>query len=161
METDRRPVEVALTLATLLLVIVSSVGDRLGLPAAVHLAVDLGSYLTGGWFAVLSAAPRLVRGRLDVDFLMVLAAIGAAVTGHWHEGGVLLFLFSLSNTLQSYAMARSRRAIAGLLKRRPRQAVVLRDGQAVVVPLEELVIGDRMIVRPGEVVPADSVVRPA
>ena len=158
-DADRRPIEVTLTLATLLLVIVSSAGERLGLSGAVHLIVDLGSYLTGGWFAVLSAAPRLVRGRLDVDFLMVLAAIGAAVTGHWHEGGVLLFLFSLSNTLQSYAMARSRRAIGGLLKRRPRQAVVLRGGQEVVVPLEELVIGDRMIVRPGEVVPADSVVR--
>ena len=90
---------------------------------------------------------------------MVLAAIGAAVTGHWHEGGVLLFLFSLSNTLQSYAMDRSRRAIDSLLKRRPRQARVVRDGAGVVVPLEELAIGDRMIVAPGEMVPTDGVVR--
>ena len=57
MEADRRPVEVALTLATLVLVLVSSAGERLGLPAAVHLAVDLGSYVAGGWFAVALRRP--------------------------------------------------------------------------------------------------------
>ncbi len=156
---DPRRWQVGLTLATLALLVVSSVAERVGMPAGAHKAVDLASYVTGGWFAVRSALPRLVRGRLDVDLLMVLAAVGAASTGHWHEGGVLLFLFSLSNTLQSYAMARSRRAINGLLKRRPRQATVVRGDAEVVVALDDLAIGDRMIVKPGEVVPTDGAVR--
>jgi Cd2+/Zn2+-exporting ATPase len=156
---DRRQVELALTVLTLAFVVASAVGERLGVSPRIHLALDLAAYVAGGWFAVAETLPRLRHGELDVDFLMVLAAVGAAATGNWHEGGVLLFLFSLSNTLQSYAMDRSRRAIDGLLKRRPRQASVIRAGVEVAVPLEELVIGDRMVVRPGEFVPTDGVVR--
>lgn len=156
---DRRQVELGLTLLTLVLVLASTVAERLGVAPAVHLLIDLGAYAAGGWFAVVETLPRLRHGDLDVDFLMVLAALGAAATGNWHEGGVLLFLFSLSNTLQSYAMDRSRRAIGSLLKRRPRQATVLRDGRETIVALEGLVIGDRMVVRPGEVVPTDGVLR--
>jgi Cd2+/Zn2+-exporting ATPase len=156
---DRRRVELTLTIVTLACVVASAAGERFGLTARGHLVLDLAAYVAGGWFAVGETLPRLRHGELDVDFLMVLAALGAAATGNWHEGGVLLFLFSLSNTLQSYAMDRSRRAIDSLLKRRPRQACVVRDGVEQVVPLEELAIGDRMIVRPGETVPTDGVVR--
>ena len=156
---DERRIEAALTAATLALVVVSAAAEPLGLPPGVHLAFDIGAYVTGGWFAVRTGLPEVVRGHLDVDMLMVLAAVGAAVTGHWHEGGVLLFLFSLSNTLQSYAMARSRRAIDGLLTHRPRQARVVRDGAEVIVPLEGLAIGDCMVVKPGEAIPTDGVVR--
>jgi Cd2+/Zn2+-exporting ATPase len=156
---DRRRLELTLTLLALAFVVCSAVAERLGLSPRIHLAFDLGAYVAGGWFAVGETLPRLRHAELDVDFLMVLAALGAAATGNWHEGGVLLFLFSLSNTLQSYAMDRSRRAIDGLLKRRPRQAAVIRGGVEVVVPLEALVIGDRMVVRPGEFVPTDGAVR--
>jgi Cd2+/Zn2+-exporting ATPase len=157
--SDRRRLELALTLTALVCVVGSAAGDAVGLVGPLHRALDLGAYLAGGWFAVGETLPRLARGELDVDFLMVLAAAGAAIVGHWHEGGVLLFLFSLSNTLQSYAMDRSRRAIDGLLKRRPRHAAVLRAGVEIRVPLEALRIGDRMIIRPGETVPTDGVVR--
>jgi Cd2+/Zn2+-exporting ATPase len=156
---DRRRLELTLTLVTLGCVVASALGERLGMPARLHVALDVAAYVAGGWFAVAETLPRLRHGELDVDFLMVLAAIGAAVTGNWHEGGVLLFLFSLSNTLQSYAMDRSRRAIDSLLKGRPRQACVIRNGAEEVVPLAQLVVGDRMIVRPGETVPTDGVVR--
>jgi Cd2+/Zn2+-exporting ATPase len=156
---DRRRIELTLTLVTLGCVIASAAGERLGMPSRLHVALDLAAYVAGGWFAVAETVPRLRHGELDVDFLMVLAAVGAAATGNWHEGGVLLFLFSLSNTLQSYAMDRSRRAIDGLLKGRPRQAAVIRDGTEQVVALEALVVGDRMVVRPGEIVPTDGVVR--
>jgi Cd2+/Zn2+-exporting ATPase len=156
---DRRSAELTLTLATLALIFASAIGERAGIPHVAHRLIDVAAYVTGGWFAVGSTIPRLLRGRFDVDFLMLLAAGGAALTGNWHEGAILLFLFSLSNTLQAYAMDRSRRAISRLLQRRPRTATVLRDGGEALVPIESLAIGDVMLVRPGEMVPTDGVVR--
>jgi Zn2+/Cd2+-exporting ATPase len=156
---DRRAAELMLTLATLALIVVSVVGERAGMPVTARGLVDLAAYVAGGWFAVGSTIPRLLRGQFDVDFLMLLAAGGAALTGNSHEGAILLFLFSLSNTLQAYAMDRSRRAISRLLQRRPRTATVLRDGGEAVVPIESLAVGDVMLVRPGEMVPTDGVVR--
>ena len=156
---NRRTAEFVLTLATGALLVASAAAERLPAPPLLHLMFDLAAYVTGGWFASAVAIPKLVGGTLDVDFLMLLAAAGAATTGHWHEGGVLLFLFSLSNTLQAYAMDRSRRAIDGLLHRRPRQAAVLREGREEIVPIDALGIGDVMILRPGEMAPTDGVVR--
>ena len=121
---DRRTVELTLTSATLLLIVASALAGRLAVPTVVTRAIDVAAYVTGGWFAVGGTVPRLLRGQFDVDFLMLLAAGGAAFTGSWHEGAILLFLFSLSNTLQTYAMDRSRRAISRLLQGRPRHATV-------------------------------------
>jgi len=151
--------EMLLTGATLVLLLGSMLGGLFGVPGQVLLAVHLAAYVTGGWWAVLNTAPRLIKGKLDVDFLMLLAALGAALLGHWREGIVLLFLFSLSNTLQTYAMDRSRRAVDSLIKRRPKEATVLRDGVELAVPVEELVIGDRLILRPGEMAATDGAVR--
>ncbi|MBE3073664.1 MAG: heavy metal translocating P-type ATPase, partial [Actinobacteria bacterium] len=156
---DRRVAELLLTITTLVLLVLSTFSERLGASSTLHLAFDIGCYVSGGWFAVGVAFPKLLRGTLDVDFLMVTAAAGAAATGHWHEGGILLFLFSLSNTLQAYAMDRSRRAIDSLLKRRPPLAIVLRDGVEATVPIDDLRIGDMMVIRPGEMIPTDGVVR--
>ena len=158
-ERARRTTELSLTVLTLILLLMSATAGQLGVPRQLETLLDLGVYLAGGWVAVREAVPKLLRGRLDVDFLMVFAAIGAATIGHWHEGGVLLFLFSLSNTLQAYAMDRSRRAIGRLLQRRPQHATVLRGGAETRVAIEELTIGDVMLVRPGEMLPTDGVIR--
>jgi len=155
----RRTTELWLTAATLVLLLMSATAGQLGVPPQLARLLDFGVYLAGGWIALREAVPKLLRGRLDVDFLMIFAAVGAASIGHWHEGGVLLFLFSLSNTLQAYAMDRSRRAIRRLLQARPQHAAVLRDGAEVRVGIEELAIGDLMLVRPGEMLPTDGVIR--
>jgi Cd2+/Zn2+-exporting ATPase len=137
----------------------SATAGQLGVPPQIEVLLDVGVYLAGGWVAVREAVPKLLRGRLDVDFLMVFAAVGAASIGAWHEGGVLLFLFSLSNTLQAYAMDRSRRAIGRLLQQRPQHTMVIRDGAETRTAVEDLTIGDRMIIRPGEMLPTDGVIR--
>jgi Zn2+/Cd2+-exporting ATPase len=154
--TDRNA---RLTAATLVLLVMSATAGQIGVPPSLRLALDVGVYLTGGWVAAREALPKLLRGVLDVDFLMIFAAVGAAAIGHWHEGGVLLFLFSLSNTLQAYAMDRSRRAIGRLLKQRPAVATVLREGGEATVAIDALDIGDVMLVRPGEMLPTDGVIR--
>lgn len=89
---------------------------------------------------------------------MLLAAIGAAWLGEWAEGGILLFLFSLSNAMEFYAVGRTRRAIRALMELRPPEALVRRDGTEAVVPVEALRPGDIIIVRPAERLPADGMV---
>ena len=70
-----------LTAATLVLLLMSATAGQLGVPDWLHLVLNVGVYLTGGWVAVREAVPKLLRGVLDVDFLMVFAAAGAAAIG--------------------------------------------------------------------------------
>ena len=147
---------VALCLLTLLL---GWIGTATGLiPTRVALTFYVVAYLSGGWYPVLGTVNALRRRTLDVNLLMVLAALGAAAVNQWREGATLMFLFSLSGALEHYAMGRSRHAIRALMKLSPEQALVRRDGVEQIVPVENLVIGDVIIVRPGERLPADGTV---
>src|SRR4029077_17767984 len=96
--------------------------------------------------------------RLDVNALMVLAAAGAVALGHPMEAAVLLFLFSLSSTLEEFAMSRTRSAIEGLIKLRPDKAVLVTAEGDRQVPVAEVVRGDTVRVLPYEVVPLDGTV---
>lgn len=131
------------------------VGAQAGLaPLAVAIFYAI-AYLSGGYFGVLASLAALKEKTLNVDTLMLLAAIGAAIIGAPAEGALLLFLFSLSNTLQSYAMDRSRKAIEKLLDLRPALATVRRGSRLVTLPVEQLTLGDVVLVRPGERFPID------
>jgi Cd2+/Zn2+-exporting ATPase len=116
------------------------------------------AYLAGGTGSAVTAWTALRRGRVDVNVLMLAAAAGAAWLGAWAEGSVLLFLFSLSNAMEFYAMGRTRRAIRALMALRPATALVRRDGDVTVVPADTLRIGEIVIVRPAERLPADGIV---
>ena len=109
-----------------------------------------GHTFSRGSRGVKSAIASLREKVLDVDVLMVLAALGAAVVGAPFEGALLLFLFSFSNVLQRYAMDRTHRAIESLLTLRPDTASVKRGGEIITVPVEELEIGETVVVKPGE-----------
>jgi Cd2+/Zn2+-exporting ATPase len=116
------------------------------------------AYVTGGVFGVTAGIESLKEGKIDVDILMVLAAVGAAIVGAPFEGVLLLFLFSLSNVLQNYAMGRTRSAIRSLMTLRPARATVLRGEETEVMPVESVSVGERFLVRPGEKVSLDGVV---
>ena len=107
----------------------------------------------------MTAFSALRQGVLDIDFLMIVAALGAAYLGHWSEGATLLFLFSISGALEEFAMDRTRQAIEKLAALRPQQAAVRRNGREIIVPVEEVAVGDLVIVRPGEALPVDGIVR--
>jgi Zn2+/Cd2+-exporting ATPase len=113
------------------------------------------AYLAGGTFATIEAVRSLIDRSVEIDLLMVTAAIGAAIIGHWTEGAILLFLFSLGNALEHYAMGRTKRAVQALMDLSPEDAVVMRNGQERRVHIDDLLIGDLVIVRPGERIPAD------
>jgi Cd2+/Zn2+-exporting ATPase len=130
----------------------------LGSGAAATLSLYAGAYIFCGQQGVRSAIASLRGGVLDVDVLMVLAAIGAGIVGQPFEGALLLFLFAFSNVLQSYALERTQRAIHSLLKLRPDKALVKRDGTTQLVRVEELNVGDVVVLRPGEHVPVDGTV---
>lgn len=128
------------------------------LPPWAILTLYIAAYISGGWYPVLGTVTALRARTLDVNLLMVLAALGAAAVNQWREGAMLMFLFSLSGTLEHFAMGRSRNAIRALMKLSPEEALVVRDGIQSVVPVAELAIGDIVIVRPGERIPADGTV---
>ena len=122
-----------------------------------HNLLYLGAYVFAGQQGVRSAFASLRERVLDVDVLMVLAALGAAAIGAPFEGALLLFLFSFSNVLQRHAMERTQRAIESLLTLRPSEATVKRAGGTEKVAVEDLKIGEIVIVRPGEQIPVDGV----
>lgn len=117
-----------------------------------------GAYLFGGQYGVRSAIASLRERTLDVDLLMVLAALGAAAVGAPFEGALLLFLFSFSNVLQRHALERTQRAIESLLTLRPETALRKLPTGSEMVSIESLAIGDIVIVRPGDLLPVDGMV---
>ncbi|SIR91802.1 Cd2+/Zn2+-exporting ATPase [Haladaptatus litoreus] len=116
------------------------------------------AYVFGGWYGLEGAIETLRHQAVDIDLLMIVAALGALSIGAPFEGAMLLFLFSLSNVLQHYAIGRSRRAIKSLIEMRPDSAQVVRDGEEVTMPTDEVAVGDVFVVRPGDRIPLDGVV---
>jgi Cd2+/Zn2+-exporting ATPase len=144
---------------TLAAIVIGALAERAGLPEWVIALCAVTAYVAGGVFGAKTAIESLRERRIDVDMLMVLAALGAAAIGQWQEGAVLLFLFSLSNVLQDYAIGRSRQAIRSLFKLYPNEAHVVRDGREQVVPVNDIRVGEVVLIKPGERIPVDGVVR--
>ena len=116
------------------------------------------AYFFGGFYTLREAIENLRLKRFEIDTLMLVAAAGAAALGAWAEGALLLFLFSLGHALEHYAMGRAKRAIEALAELAPRTATVRRQGGTTEVPVEDLVLGDVVIIRPNERLPADGFV---
>jgi Cd2+/Zn2+-exporting ATPase len=147
---------VVVTLVAMLIGWAASRRADLGLVSTIAYVV---AYSAGGVFGLKASIEALREGAIEVDLLMILAALGAAVVNAPFEGAMLLFLFSLSNVLQGFAIGRTRDAIRALMKLRPSQALTRRDGgQPQLLPIDQLVVGDSVIVRPGERVPLDGIV---
>ena len=110
------------------------------------------AYTAGGYRPLKESLAAMFEGKLNVDTLMVAAALGAAILGDWVEGAILLFLFSLSGTLEAFATYRTNRSIESLVLLRPRQATRISQltQQDEVVDVEALELGDILRVRPGE-----------
>lgn len=113
------------------------------------------TYLFGGWYGALSGWESLRDRKIDVDLLMILAALGAALVGAPFEGGMLLFLFSLSNVLQNHALSRSRSEIRSLMKLRPSEVRCLVEGDTSMVGVDAVEVGAVVLLRPGERIALD------
>ncbi len=150
--------EPRLVAITGLAIVLSVVSEQVGAPDWLTLLLNLTAYVAGGLFGAKTALESLLQRTIDVDMLMVLAALGAATIGQWHEGAILLFLFSLSNVLQDYAIGRSRQAIKSLLKVYPEEAKVRRGDTVAVVPASDIEVGEIVLIEPGERIPVDGMI---
>ena len=115
------------------------------------------AFLMGGWDAAVDTYDRLKKFRLDIHFLMLAVALGAAAIGNWWEGGALLFLFSLSNALEGLAQARTEREIRSLFNDAPKTALLVsQDGSERSVPADSLTVGQSIRILPDTQFPADA-----
>lgn len=114
------------------------------------------AYVIGGYAKGREGILTLTQERkLDVNLLMIIAAMGAAAIGYWLEGAVLIFIFALSGAMERVAEAKSRKDLSSLMEMKPETALRV-DGQGErVVPIEELRVGDCVLIRPGSRIPVD------
>lgn len=120
----------------------------------------IAAYGLGGFIKAREGIQTLIRDKdLDVNLLMIAAAMGAASIGYWNEGAMLIFIFALSGALESFASERSRKDISALVALKPETALKVDETGMRQVPVEELALGDLVLVKPGEVIPADGVIR--
>ncbi len=152
--------EILLASVTLISLVVGWIGGPVsGLLPGWGIAVfALTAYAAGGYSGFKTALADAKQGNFNIDFLMIAAALGAAFIGEWEEGALLLFLFTLSGALESFASDRTRQAIIRLAELRPDTASVRRDGAVVEMGVEALAIGDVVVVKPGERMPVDGTV---
>lgn len=130
-----------------------------GAPRPVELGLEAAALLVGAYTFVPSTLRRLANGKIGVGTLMTIAAVGAVILGEVGEAAMLAFLFSISEGLEEYSLARTRRGLRALLSLVPEQATVLRQGAEIVVAAAALRVGDRMLVKPGERIATDGTIR--
>jgi cation-transporting ATPase G len=133
--------------ALLLVAWIASLADA---PQWVTLPLELGALVIAAWTFVPSTVRRLMKGKIGVGTLMTIAAIGAVALGQFEEAAMLAFLYAISEGLEEYSLAKTRRGLRALLDLVPAEATVLRNGEEVTLDPADLVLGDRMVVRPGE-----------
>jgi Zn2+/Cd2+-exporting ATPase len=152
--------ELALAAITLIALLIGWIGGAVTglLPGWAVTVFAVIAFAAGGYTGMLDAIADARQAQLNIDFLMLAAALGAAAIGNWEEGALLLFLFTLSGALEEFAMDRTRKAIEGLVELRPETAHLRRGDGLVEVPVEELAVGDVVMVRPGERLPVDGAV---
>ncbi|OKH26157.1 ATPase [Hydrococcus rivularis NIES-593] len=124
------------------------------------------AYIIGGYESAKEGLTTLFEEKeLDVDLLMIVAALGAAGLGFWRgeyylmiDGAILILIFAISGALESYAMKHTQRNIRSLMAMTPDTARVVRRGKEEIIPVEQLQVGDRVIVKPGELIPTDAII---
>lgn len=120
----------------------------------------IAAFVIGGFSKAKEGITETIEDRkLNVELLMILAAIGSAAIGYWTEGAILIFIFALSGALETYAMNKSHKEISALMSLQPEEAnLLLNDGTTKIVATSELKVGDTLLIKPGERLPVDGVI---
>ncbi|MBA4536748.1 cadmium-translocating P-type ATPase [Bacillus aquiflavi] len=117
------------------------------------------AFVIGGFAKAKEGIEETIKNKdLNVEMLMIFAAIGSAIIGYWAEGAILIFIFSLSGALETYTMNKSHKEISSLMELQPEEALRIADGKEEIVHVSELNVGDHILVKPGENVPTDGVI---
>ncbi|MCL4489276.1 MAG: cation-translocating P-type ATPase [Chloroflexi bacterium] len=130
-----------------------------GGPPAMSLALYLAAIMVGGYYFGREAIEKLIFERqVGIELLMSIAAVVATLMGEAVEGAMLAFLYSISEAAEGYTEEKTRSAITALMDLVPKMALVRRDGGEIEVPVEEVLVGDIFVVKPGQAVATDGVV---
>lgn len=114
------------------------------------------AFLIGGYAKAKYGLQKTIQDKKpNVEFLMILAAVGASIIGYWTEGAILIFIFSLSGALETYTMNKSKKDLTAIMNLQPEEAWLLKNNVTQRVPISALAPGDMLIVKPGEHIPAD------
>lgn len=116
------------------------------------------AYFFGGYFSLIEAFQKTIKGYFEIDFLMILAAVGAVYIGSWVEGALLLFLFSLGHALENFAMDKAKKSISALGELSPKVALVKRKDQLLEISIDDLKLNDIIVVKPNAKIAADGVI---
>ena len=114
--------------------------------------------LLGGFPLFQTGLKNLIRLDFDMKTLMTIAIIGAAIIGEWSEGAVVVILFAISEVLESYSMDKARASIRSLMEMAPTEALVVRNGEEMLLKAEDIEVGDLMIVKPGQMIAMDGII---
>src|SRR3954471_7444257 len=114
------------------------------------------AFVIGGFAKAKEGITSTIENKqLNVEMLMILAAIGSAIIGYWTEGAILILIFSLSGALETYTMNKSHKEISSLMELQPEEALRVTNGIEEHVHISELTIGDLILIKPGERIPSD------
>jgi Zn2+/Cd2+-exporting ATPase len=138
-----------------LLALIAFVSSKLGASSLVYNGLYVLSVLTGVYYPARKALIAVVNLTPTIHLLMLIGSGGAMLLGLWAESAVLIFVYSLGDVLESYAVDKARGALRSLTELMPREALVRTDSGEVVRPIEQIALGDVVVVRPGERIPVD------
>ncbi|EEM18712.1 MULTISPECIES: heavy metal translocating P-type ATPase [Bacillus] len=117
------------------------------------------AYIIGGYAKAKEGIEDTIEEKeLNVEMLMLFAAIGAAIIGYWAEGAILIFIFALSGAMEAYTLSKSQKEISALLELQPEEALLISHGTEERIPVAQLEIDDIILIKPGERVPADGTI---
>ncbi|QFT91109.1 putative cadmium-transporting ATPase [Bacillus sp. THAF10] len=155
--TEKRK-EIPLTAISGIFLAIGFIGSYTGLSSFLVTLFYAAAIVVGGYKPVRSAYFAIKSKSLDMNVLMSAAAIGAALIGEWFEGATVVWLFALGNTLQNKSIERTRDSIRSLMDLAPSEALVKKDNNLVRMPVEEVSVGDTIVVKPGEKIPLDGAI---
>ncbi|RHW34072.1 cadmium-translocating P-type ATPase [Lysinibacillus yapensis] len=145
-------------ISAILLVISWFLGERYG---EEHILPTLGygaSILIGGYSLFMKGLKNLSRLQFDMKTLMTIAIIGAAIIGEWGEGATVVILFAISEALERYSMDKARQSIESLMDIAPKEALIRRGNEEMMIHVQDIRVGDIMIVKPGQKLAMDGIV---
>lgn len=129
------------------------------LPHSLWIALHIIAFLIGGYAQAKEGFIDTIESRkLNVELLMVIAAVGSAIIGFWTEGAILIFIFALAGALETYTLNKSNAEISSLMEIQPEEARIVENGKEKLVPIEDLHVGQSIFIKAGERIPADGMI---
>ncbi|MGM0715019.1 heavy metal translocating P-type ATPase [Brevibacillus parabrevis] len=145
-------------ISAVLLVVGWFLGEQYGEGSLPSVLLYAASILIGGYELFIKGLKGLVRFNFNMNTLMTVAIIGAAAIGEWGEGATVVLLFAVSEALETFSMEKARQSIRSLMDVAPKEATIRRGNQEIQVPVDDIQVGDIMIVKPGQKIAMDGTV---